>query len=255
MNQGADAEKYGTVSIPSHGIFNGVKFKQWKDASGNVLSTEEQGTIKVTGDMTIYAEYEPVSGLTLTVNGIIDNNTYTYGELVTVEALEESNGKYFFGWYIGDKLISDNRVYSFYITENTSLVARYEGDAVIEQKPILNMTMSDRTTLENGYQTIVMNVNWSIPEGYEFVGAGIVRTLADDQKDNLTLENVDGNIIKNNPTKLTTKKGTMVYTLTLSTASVGKNVYAKGYMMYRNVVTGEVVTEYTNDIFTSNAEN
>ena len=46
----------------------------------------------------------------------------------------------------------------------------------------------------------------------------------------------------------------MVYTLTLSTASVSKNVYAKGYMTYKNTSTGEVNTLYT-DAYTSNAAN
>ena len=252
MDQAEGNDKYGLVNVPQHGIFNGVTFKNWRDASGNVLSTEETGSIKVTEDMIIYAEYEAISGLTLTVDGVQSDKTYTYGSLVTATAEESKDGKYFSGWYVGDKLVSDKREYSFRITENTAIEAKYDGEDVITQQPLLNMTMSERTTLSNGYQTVVMNVSWSVPEGYEFVDAGIVRTLTDAYKDKLTLSDVDNTNVKKNPTKLTTADGTMVYTLTLSTASVSKNVYAKGYMTYKNTSTGEVNTLYT-DAYTSNA--
>ena len=254
MDQVEGNDKYGLVNVPQHGIFNGVTFKNWKDASGNVLSTEETGSIKVTEDMIIYAEYEAISGLTLTVDGVQSDKTYTYGSLVTATAEESKDGKYFSGWYVGDKLVSDKQEYSFRITENTAIEAKYDGEDVITQQPLLNMTMSERTTLSNGYQTVVMNVSWSVPEGYEFVDAGIVRTLTDAYKDKLTLSDADSTNVKKNPTKLTTADGTMVYTLTLSTASVSKNVYAKGYMTYKNTSTGEVNTLYT-DAYTSNAAN
>ncbi|MGN0480888.1 MAG: InlB B-repeat-containing protein [Lachnospiraceae bacterium] len=248
------ATYYGTVALPSHGIFTGYTFSSWKDASGNVISTEETGTVKITEDIVLYADYEAVTGLKLTVDGVEQDTTYAYASKVTVTADESREGKYFSGWYNADKLVSESREYTFYITENTSLTAKYEGESVIVQQPIVNMTMSDRTTLDNGKQTLVMNVTWSVPEGYTFVEGGFVRSLVDEYSDKLTLSDVDGTNVKKNEAKLTTSEGTYIYTLTLSTASVGKNVYAVGYITYKNDATGEVTTIYTNK-FTSTAAN
>lgn len=250
MNKEADGIKYGTVKAPEHGIFTGYTFKQWKDASKNVMTVDDNGYIKITEAVTIYAEYEVESGLTLTVDGVQSDKTYSYGSLVTVTADESKDNKYFSGWYIGDKMVSDKKVYSFYITGNTEITAKYEGEEVITQKPLVNMAMSDRTTLTNGKQSIVMNVTWSIPEGYEIIEAGFVRTLEDAYSNQLELDKVDKTNVKKNPSKLTTAEGTMTYTLTLGAVSAKKNLYARGYLTYRNIVSGEVTTVYT-DTFTS----
>lgn len=124
----------------------------------------------------------------------------------------------------------------------------------ITQKPLVNMAMSDRTTLTGGKQSIVMNVTWSIPEGYEIIEAGLVRTLEDAYSNQLGLDKVDKKNVKKNPSKLTTAEGTMTYILTLGAVSAKKNLYARGYLTYRNVVSGEVTTVYT-DTFTSNVYN
>lgn len=254
MNQETDGTKYGTVTAPEHGTFTGYTFKQWKDASGNVMTVDDSGYIKITEAVTIYAEYEAESGLTLTVDGVQREKTYSYGSLVTVTADESKDNKYFSGWYIGDKLVSDKKAYSFYITGNTEITAKYEGDDVITRQPLVNMTMSDRTTLTDGKQSVVMNVTWSIPEGYEIIEAGLVRTLEDAYSDQLELDKVDKTNVKKNPSKLTTAGGTMTYTLTLGAVSAKKNLYARGYLTYRNVASGEVITVYT-DTFTSNVYN
>ena len=254
MDKEADGTKYGTVTAPAHGTFTGYTFKQWKDASGKVMTVDDNGCIKITEAVTIYAEYEAESGLTLTVDGAQREKTYSYGSLVTVTADESKDNKYFSGWYIGDKLVSDKKAYSFYITGNTEITAKYEGDEVITQKPLVNMTMGDRTTLTDGKQTVVMNVTWSIPEGYEMIEAGLVRTLEDAYSNQLELDKVDKTNVKKNPSKLITAGGTMTYTLTLGAVSAQKNLYARGYLTYRNVVSGEVITVYT-DTFTSNVYN
>ncbi|MGN0480202.1 MAG: InlB B-repeat-containing protein, partial [Lachnospiraceae bacterium] len=254
MNQSDDdwATSYGTVALPSHGMFTGYTFSRWSDASGNVISTDETGNIKITEDIVIRAEYVPKAGLTLTINGSLQDTTYAYASNVTVTADNSKDGKYFSGWYIGDNRVSDSLEYTFYITENTSLTAKYEGDDVIVQQPFVNMAISERTTLENGNQTMVMNVTWSVPEGYTFVEGGIVRSLKEEYSDKLTLTDVDGTNVKKNVSKIAVAEGTYVYTLTLGASSIGKNVYAVGYIICRNEATGEVLTIYT-DRCTSNA--
>lgn len=183
---------------------------------------------------------------------VLQDETYAYASLVTVTAEEENGENFFSGWYSGDKLVSDSLEYSFYITDNTSLTAKYESTAAIAQNPLVNMTMSDRNTLKNGKQTVVMNVTWSVPEGYTFAGAGLILTQNDEQINNLVLSNVGSNGIVKVSTKLTTSEGLYSYTLSMGSTAKTKNVYAAGYMIYKNDTTGEVVTMYT-DPFTSNA--
>jgi hypothetical protein len=245
---------YGTVTAPAHGTFTGRTFSAWTDEAGNVLTTEENGTIQITEDMIIYAAYEVITGLTVTVNSEI-LGTYSYAELVTVTAEETNGSNYFSGWYAADdKLVSDKLEYSFYVTGNISLTAKYEGTEVLKEQPMVTMTMSERTKLESGKQTIKISPSWSLPEGYTLVEAGVIRTVVDAQKDNLSLANVDGTNIGKKTTTLKSAMGTFDYTLTLSTASVSKNVYARGYVTYKDNGTGDVATIYT-DVFTSAAGN
>ena len=249
MNQETDGTKYGTVKVPEHGIFTGYTFKQWKDASGNVMTVDDSGYIKITGAVTIYAEYEAESGLTLTVDGVQREKTYSYGSLVTVTADESKDNKYFSGWYIGDKLVSDKKAYSFYITGNTVITAKYEGDEVITQKPLVNITAGTRTKAANNEQTIPLNVTWSVPEGYEFIEAGLIRSNDGVYRDSLATA-VDGAKVRKYVSKLKTAEGIYSYTLRLASDNTANNVYAVGYITFKNIATVEVTTEYT-DIVTS----
>lgn len=255
MDQGADSGKYGQVKAPKYSIFTGYTFKQWKDASGNVIETDDDGNIKITNDITIYAEYEAISGLKLTVDGVESNKTYTYGSLVKVSADESRDNKYFSGWYIGDTLVSDKQEYSFYITENTEITAKYEGAEVITQKPLVNMTVGSRAAASNNEQTVPLNVTWSVPEGYEFMEAGLIRSNDGVVRDKDTfITQVDGTNVRRYVSKLMTSEGVYIYTLRLASDKTVNNVYAVGYITFKNIATGEVTTTYT-DIVTSEASN
>ena len=125
LNERDDGESYyGIAEIPEHGTYTGYTFNGWKDSAGNIISTEETGFINVTEDVIICADYAADKDLTLTVNGVVQNQTYEYASMVTVNAEESRNGKYFSGWYIDDKLVSENEEYTFYITDDISLTAR-----------------------------------------------------------------------------------------------------------------------------------
>ena len=112
----------------------------------------------------ICADYTADKDLTLTVNGVVQSQTYEYASMVTVNAEESQNGKYFSGWYIDDKLVSENEEYTFYITDDISLTARYDGEAVIEKQPIVNMTMGERVAGETK-DSVVMDVTWAALPG------------------------------------------------------------------------------------------
>lgn len=238
VNDGAAA------TDPGHGIFTGYSFTGWSDTFDNI-----------TNDKIILAIYQRIGGYTITANGgtiVSPKDTYTYGDFVTVQAEESDGSKYFSGWYEGDTLVSADKNYSFYVIRNTGLTAKYEGDAVIVPEPLLNMTMSDRTNLENGKQTIQFNNTWSVPDGYSIMEAGLVFTLVDSESERLTVENADNSTIYKKPSVLKTQKGTYAYTLTLSVNSKVKNVNVVGYLTYVNDATGEIITRYT-FLYTSNA--
>ena len=241
--QAGDVEKGNAAIPPETGYFNGYLFKEWDHDISNVQE-----------DMIVTAIYEKTSGYTVTVSGgaITSNQkeSYSYAEIVTVQAEESRNGGYFSGWYEGDTLVSDTPEYSFALTKSTSLLAKYEGEKEMIQEPNVRFSMGERNTLENGNQTVVMDVTWSVPEGYTFTGAGLLRTLDDGYKASLELENVDGTNIKKNSTKLTESSGTYEYTLTLGSASKVKNLNARAYLIVTDDVTGEVRTLYS-DIVTS----
>ena len=150
-------------------------------------------------------------------------------------------------------MVSDAAEYSFVVTKTISLHAKYEGEEVMSQEPMVRFFMRDRSTLENGNQTVVMDVIWSVPEGYTFNGAGLLRTLDDSYKNSLELENADGTNIKKNSTKLTESGGTYEYTLTLGSVSKVKNLNARAYLVVTDDGTGEVRTLYS-DVMTSDGE-
>jgi hypothetical protein len=249
----ASDSDYGVVEVPERGNYVGYTFTGWQDEDGNEYTVED-GKVHVTKDVTITAVYEAITGLTVTVNGTVLDKTYSYGDTVTVTAEESQDNHYFSGWYSNEKLVSDSQTYTFCVTSDTVLTAMYQGEEVLKQQPMANFSLTDRTTLDTGKQTLQMVLSWSLPEGYTFVGAGTVRTLVDAQKGNLSLENVDGSSIKKTTTTLTSSSGAYRCTVTLSTASVSKNLYAVGYLTYKEDDTGEVKTIYT-DVATSKAAN
>ena len=243
----------GYVTVPAHNTFAGFTFLGWFDAEGNELTVID-GRIAVTGNLTVYARYKANDGLTLIVDGTADMETYSYGDKVTVTADEMKDGKYFSGWYIGDMIVSDRLGYTFYITGDTVLETRYEGDAPLVRQPIAAMTVSDRQTLEDGRQSVTFYVSWTLPEGYEMVEAGVILTPSEAKKDVLTLpiSEADKNTIFKYSSILTGDTGTYAYTQNLKGNARSWNVYAVGYVIYRDAA-GNTMTLYT-PVFTSAAQ-
>lgn len=243
----------GYVTVPAHNTFAGYTFLGWFDAEGSELTVTD-GRIAVTGNLTVYARYKANDGLTLIVDGTADMETYSYGDKVTVTADEMKDGKYFSGWYIGDMIVSDRLGYTFYITGDTVLETRYEGDEPLVRQPIAAMTVSDRQTLEDGRQSVTFYVSWTLPEGYEMVEAGVILTPSEAKKDVLTLpiSEADKNTIFKYSSILTGDTGTYAYTQNLKGNARSWNVYAVGYVIYRDTA-GNTVTLYTS-VFTSAAQ-
>ena len=242
---------YGTVAAPALLNYSGVTFKDWRDADGNVVTPDENGNIRITSNITIYAIYQATSD---TFDVTVDGETvgsYGFRTSVSVTAPETKDGKYFAGWYRDGVLVSTNASYSFIIRSATALTTEYTD---IKQEPasVAILTVGDREQTERGVLA-PFSLDWSLAEGCELVKVGIIRTYDAALKDKLTLENVNGSTIKTKESVLTTSDGNYLYNLTMLPETAVNDVYMTGYVMYR-AANGNIVTLYT-DVVTSPAGN
>lgn len=242
---------YGTVAAPALLNYSGVTFKDWRDADGNVVTPDENGNIRITSNITIYAIYQATSD---TFDVTVDGETvgsYGFRTSVSVTAPETKNGKYFAGWYRDGVLVSTNANYSFIIRSATALTTEYT-DTKQEPASVAILTVGDREQTERGVLA-PFSLDWSLAEGCELVKVGIIRTYDASLKDKLTLENVNGSTIKTKESVLTTSDGNYLYNLTLLPETAVNDVYMTGYVMYR-AANGNIITLYT-DVVTSPAGN
>ena len=242
---------YGTVAAPALLNYSGLTFKDWRDADGNVVTPDENGNIRITSNITIYAIYQATSD---TFDVTVDGETvgsYGFRTSVSVTAPETKDGKYFAGWYRDGVLVSTNASYSFIIRSATALTTEYTD---IKQEPasVAILTVGDREQTERGVLA-PFSLDWSLAEGCELVKVGIIRTYDASLKDKLTLENVNGSTIKTKESVLTTSDGNYLYNLTMLPETAVNDVYMTGYVMYR-AANGNIITLYT-DVVTSPAGN
>lgn len=242
---------YGTVAAPALLNYSGVTFTGWRDADGNVVTPDENGNIRITSNITIYAIYQATSD---TFDVTVDGETvgsYGFRTSVSVTAPETKDGKYFAGWYRDGVLVSTNASYSFIIRSATALTTEYT-DTKQEPASVAILTVGDREQTERGVLA-PFSLDWSLAEGCELVKVGIIRTYDASLKDKLTLENVNGSTIKTKESVLTTSDGNYLYNLTMLPETAVNDVYMTGYVMYR-AANGNIVTLYT-DVVTSPAGN
>lgn len=243
---------YGTVAAPALLNYSGVTFKDWRDADGNVVTPDENGNIRITSNITIYAIYQATSD---TFDVTVDGETvgsYGFRTSVSVTAPETKDGKYFAGWYRDGVLVSTNVTYSFIIRSATALTTEYT-DTKQEPASVAILTVGDREQKADGDVVAPFSLDWSLAEGCELVKVGIIRTYDASLKDKLTLENVNGSTIKTKESVLTTSDGNYQFNLTMGSTAAANDVYMTGYVMYR-AANGNIITLYT-DVVTSPAGN
>lgn len=175
---------------------------------------------------------------TTVVDGTIEGtevttNNYGYNDVVTVVADAEKGGQHFAGWYIGETLVSTNTTYTFCIAEDKILTAKYV-DEEPEATAVVSLRMSEREAVGSNKERVIMTVEWSMPDDYYMVGAGIVRSYNVSDATQLTLDKVDGSNIRQNPTNASCRNGSMKYTLTMSATTKLNPVNAVGYLIYRD---------------------
>lgn len=216
----------GITTYTARAVFNDEEYTATKEIENNYILTVEGGTI--TGGQ---------------------KDSYSYADKVTVTADESRDGKYFSGWYVGDTLVSQKQAYTFFVLDNMTVTAKYEGEDIVEEQPVVTFGISERQGVSGtDYNKVALTAQWSLPADYEFIGAGIIRSYSEHSDEEFRLDDADGSDIRVQKTTLTNKNGTYKYNLTMSAATKLKTVYARGYVTYKD---GEGM-EYT--VYTDIAE-
>lgn len=115
---------------------SGYHFIGWYDTSSSVarqLSTEENYSFHITKNMTLEAWFARNVTYSVTVGKegygtVTGGGTFSPNETATVTATP-STGYHFIGWYEGDSKVSGNASYSFSVSKNVTLTAKFEKDA------------------------------------------------------------------------------------------------------------------------------
>ena len=215
---------------------------------------EDMFSWHTSGHEVTYNYFVESTKYTVTVEGgsvtsATKKDEYKSGESVTVKADEEKDGKFFKGWYIGDKCVSTNPSYTFFVKENTTITAKYEEQKT-EQAAVVSLAL---TRGEDWYkQQIKYSYSWSLPEGSKLVEAGILRAY-DKDISSVTPDTAKANGVTQNKSSLKTVNGTYNLTVNMSYDTKKKTVYAKGYIIYTDA-QGVKHTQMS-DMQTSSYEN
>lgn len=244
----------GNPTMPQK-IFTGWTLNNGKDILTNEQVDEKLKT--VSADMTFTAVYEDdpaAAEYTITVNGgtIQGESTTTvkkkYNQSITVIATPQT-GKNFAGWHknaVDGPIVSYDETYNFIVSDTVTLYAVYE-DQPVEKLPTVNLdpnvTQVDQGV---GYPDLyklrfVAQVN--LPDGYTKSACGLVyKKEAVQNPSELTLENVDGTIIKK--TTSTTQSATGQWATNFAKLTDNATVCVKAYLTYTNQY-GETYTVYS----------
>ncbi len=156
-------------------------------------------------------------------------DAYRLNDGVTVVAAQKLNNQDFVGWYEGDKLLSSNRKYTFFVSGNITLTPKY-ADAAEEAKVVETFSLYRA----GDYQAQAKFVNqWSLPEDCTLVEAGIIRAY-DKDVTNLTPDNAAANGAKVNKSSLKKINGKYTLTVNMGYDTKQKTINAKGYVIYKN---------------------
>ncbi len=157
---------------------DGISFAGWM-VSGQLMNEEQliSAARNAKDNVVACAKFFVSANVTLTVSGEVEKDSsgqYEKLTVVTVKAKEEnSSGEAFSYWKYtdsdGDHILSSNRIYSFYITNDTDIVAVYgsENDAKAE----INIT-----SVKEEDSKIVVTVQRSVRPEYTVVEQGILLT-------------------------------------------------------------------------------
>lgn len=127
---------------------SGQPFIGWMTGD-KIVSEERTYTFIATEDIVLTATY----GFVVNVLNGTGGGRFASGTSVTVVADDTPNGYKFIGWFDGENeeasLISEEASYTFTVSENVTLIAKFERDAALEEK-VVTYTDNTRFTAESG---------------------------------------------------------------------------------------------------------
>lgn len=136
-----------------------------------------------------------------------------------------------------DNILSYSTTYNVYVNADLYLKAVYDEEVTAE--PVI--TMSQPKAFEDGGNNkISFTTSYDVPEGHTLVEAGIIRSSSASD-DSLV---IGGANVKRHVSKSTGVQGTYTVNVSVGTQTT-TTVYARGYLIYKDESTGNLITIYT----------
>lgn len=147
-------------------------------------------------------------------------------------------------------VLSYSKYLHLYVTRDITVEAVYEGD--VERMPVVTMD-TPKAFEDGGNKKIAFNVSYdvlgdltgdedgSLPEGYNLVEVGVVRSTVADTETSLV---IGGENTKQMVSKLKANAGCYTANINVGT-NVDTVIYVRGYVIVRNLATQNLETRYT----------
>ncbi|NLG53052.1 MAG: hypothetical protein GX541_03660, partial [Clostridiales bacterium] len=220
----------------------GYEFRNWAAGSLTILSgetvTKSQINSKDTFFIAQYGEQESTQ-YNVTVSGSTQDGVspYTYNSKVSVSAAGAPAGQSFAYWMRDGKIISYNPSYSFYVWHDTVVEAVYLPAEDIP--PALPQTIMDAPKKIG--DKAVFAAERTTPAGFEMIESGILLTDNAVNATGSTFNTETPGVIK-----AIAQSGEPNGQFTARCDDADGTWYARAYMIYINVNTGEHTVVYSN---------
>lgn len=163
---GGGKYNYGSQVTISATPYTGFRFLNW---SGGITSNQQTYTFTLSSNVNATANFEVAYNVTLNYDSQLGTASYTFVNGLTLElnAQPNSSGQ-FKGWFIGDQMISRNKIAQYTISGDTTFEARFTrkyaanftfdsslGSATLtrdsEEENIINLNVNSTITKFNGW--------------------------------------------------------------------------------------------------------
>jgi len=196
----------------------------------------------------VYANPEEVFSITVDINGEKTVDTYRYNTPVKITLSDEliPEGMIFAGWSLdnGATVFTCDREYRFYAYKDMTVTAVFAERETVEGAIVIIDTAIKEEN--NGKFKAEIMITRNLPEDYVFVSSGVLLTKnsAYANKNALTFESQSAHTGEIDLLRTVRNTNNGQYKVTVNT-SADSTVYARGFVVYLNKTTGEVVTVYT----------
>ncbi len=185
---GGGTYPYGTTATLTVTNDSRYDFLGWYEGD-TLLSKNERYSFSVSGDRTIIAKWEE-HPFTITTERnfeaagtVSGGGTYPYGTTTTLTATTDDHQYDFLGWYSGDTLLSDKQQYTFTVSEDQVIVAKWK---LISYSVTINQNIAEAGTTD-GFGSYgrgsTVTVRATLARGYQFVGWYENGTLISDARE------------------------------------------------------------------------